>query len=55
MCGLQSLLAWSLQVLNFLLANFRQQFQNLKLISLWGSNHNLFKQHYNKIHVIHWF
>lgn len=30
MCGLQSLLAWPLQMLNFLLENFRQQFQNLK-------------------------
>lgn len=30
MCGLQSLLAWFLQMLNFWLENFRQQFQNLK-------------------------
>lgn len=30
MCGLGSLLAWSLQMLNLLSENFSQQFQNLK-------------------------
>lgn len=30
MCGLESLLAWSLRMLNFLLENFSQEFQNLK-------------------------